>query len=252
MESEDQVYVTLPSNSSLDYFPHNSLTSCTTKLAMPLNLRGDWEVALVDVIYSHSWLNVNSENNKYSFVVGEQIISPGRLREGQYSDPESICASLNESFPGSLKNNAQFTINPVTCKVEAHIKPNVEIELNEGLAQLLGFSNRTLTGNTQASFLPDINGGLFALYVYTDIIENQRVGDVSAPLLRIVPTNPKKAGMVITHSYQMPHYMPIKTNYIDTIQIDIRSDFGEKVPFQSGKVVVKLHFRSTRKQTFLF
>ena len=190
--------------------------------------------------------------NLYTFTVGGQIISPGRLSEGQYSDPESICAALNGSFPGSLKNKAQFTVDPLTCKVEAHIKTDTEIELNEGLAQLLGFSSRNLTGNTQASFLPDINGGLFALYVYTDIIENQRVGDVSAPLLRIVPTNPKKAGLVVTHSYQMPHYMPVKTNYIDTIQMDIRSDFGEKVPFQSGKVVVKLHFRSTRKQTFLF
>ena len=88
--------------------------------------------------------------------------------------------------------------------------------------------------------------------IYTDIIENQRVGDVSAPLLRIVPTKPMKAGLVVTHSYQMPHYMPVKTNYIDTIQMDMRSEFGEKVPFQSGKVVVKLHFRCTRKQTFLF
>lgn len=252
MESEDQVYVTLPSNSSFDYFPNNTLTSFTTKLATPLNLRGEWEVALVDILYPHSWLNVNHENNRYNFTVGEQIIGPGRLPEGQYSDAESICIALNESFPGSLKNNAQFNVNPLTYKVEAHIKTDTEVDLCAGLSQLLGFSKKNLTENTQASFLPDINGGLFALYVYTDIIENQRVGDVSAPLLRIVPTNPKKAGQVISHSYQMPHYMPVKTNYIDTMRIDIRSDFGEKVPFQSGKVVVKLHFRSTRKQSLLF
>ena len=252
MESEDQVYVTLPSNSSLDYFPHNSLSSFTTKLATPLHLRGDWEVALVDVIYPHSWLNVNSQNNKYSFILRDQVMSAGRLPAGQYTDPQTICDALNESLPGSLKNNALFMVNHTTCKVEARIKPETKINLSEGLAQLLGFSQKTLIDDTEASFLPDINGGLFALYVYTDIIENQRVGDVSAPLLRIVPTNPKKAGLVITHSYQLPHYLPVKTNYIDTVQVDIRSDFGEKIPFESGKVVVKLHFRSTRKQNFIY
>ena len=217
-----------------------------------MNLRGEWEVALVDIIYPHSWLNVNRENNRYNLTVGGQIKTPGQLPEGQYSDPESICLALNRSLPGSMKNNVQFNINPTTHKAEAHVRSNTEVDLCEGLAQLLGFSKRNLTENTQASFLPDINGGLFALYVYTDVIENQRVGDVSAPLLRIVPTDPKKTGHVITHSYQMPHYLPVKTNYIDTIQIDIRSDFGEKVPFQCGKVVVKLHFRSTRKQSFMY
>ena len=30
---------------------------------------------------------------------------------------------------------------------------------------------------------------------------------------------------------------------IETIEIDIRSDLGEKIQFQSGQVIIKLHFR---------
>ena len=250
MESEDQVYITLPSNSSMDYFPNNTLTSFTTKLATPLVLRGEYEVALVDIIYPHSWYNVNFTNNKYSFSIGDQVITVGHIPEGHYRDAQSICMAFNESLPDDLRNKACFNVNPATHKVRATIQPNSGVYLCEGLGQLFGFPEGTLYSNEEAQFLPDINGGLYALYVYTDIIENQRVGDISAPLLRIVSVDHQRAGEVIERSYQMPHYLPVKTKYIDTIHIDIRSDFGDKVPFQNGKVVLKLHFRSVRRHPF--
>ena len=43
----------------------------------------------------------------------------------------------------------------------------------------------------------------------------------------------------------MPHYIPVSRNNIDTIEIDIRSEFGEPIYFTSGTVVVKLHFKKT-------
>ena len=252
MESEDQVYLTLPSNSSLDYFPNNTLTSFTTKLATPLVLRGEYEVALVDIIYPHSWSNVNFTNNKYSYFIGDQVIMVGHVPEGHYRDAQSICMAFNESLPADLRNNACFNINPSTLKVRAEIQPNSGVYLSEGLGQLFGFPEGTLRTNQEGKFLPDIQGGLFAMYVYTDIIENQRIGDISAPLLRIVAVDHKRAGEVVDRSYQTPHYLPVKSKYIDTIHIDIRSDFGDKVPFQNGKVVLKLHFRSVRRQSFGF
>ena len=42
-----QFYLTLPSNSSTEYFPANTLTNFKTKLTQPVELAGDWEVALV-------------------------------------------------------------------------------------------------------------------------------------------------------------------------------------------------------------
>eukprot|EP00057_Strongylocentrotus_purpuratus_P015148 XP_011669622.1 PREDICTED: uncharacterized protein F54H12.2-like [Strongylocentrotus purpuratus] len=210
MESEDQVYITLPSNSSMDYFPNNTLTSFTTKLATPLVLRGEYEVALVDIIYPHSWYNVNFTNNKYSFSIGDQVISVGRIPEGHYRDAQGICMAFNESLPANLRNKACFNVNPATYKVRATIQPNSGVYLSEGLGQLFGFPEGTLYSDEEARFLPDINGGLYALYAYTDIIENQRVGDISAPLLRIVSVDHQRAGEVIERSYQLPHYLPVK------------------------------------------
>ena len=57
----ESFYVTLPSNSSLDYFPKNTLTDYTTKLPQRLDLDESWEVALSEVQYTRSWTNVSGK-----------------------------------------------------------------------------------------------------------------------------------------------------------------------------------------------
>lgn len=48
-------YVTLPSNSSLEYFPENKLNNFTTKLHSTLRLEGSYEVGLVEMSYPQNW-----------------------------------------------------------------------------------------------------------------------------------------------------------------------------------------------------
>ena len=61
MEST-QFYLHLPSNSSLDKFPHNTLTEYQVCLPQH-NLTGEWEVALTEIHYPLSW------NNSTVFVI---------------------------------------------------------------------------------------------------------------------------------------------------------------------------------------
>ncbi len=42
-------YVTLPSNSSFEYYPENALNNYTTKLHSTLRLEGNYEVGLVEM-----------------------------------------------------------------------------------------------------------------------------------------------------------------------------------------------------------
>ena len=51
-------YLTLPSNSSMDYYKGNSLANFTTRLPNAIDLTGDWEVGLVEIQYPHNWYNV--------------------------------------------------------------------------------------------------------------------------------------------------------------------------------------------------
>ena len=49
-------YITLPSNSSFDYFPDIKLNNYTTKLHSTLRLEGKYEVGLVEMSYPKNWI----------------------------------------------------------------------------------------------------------------------------------------------------------------------------------------------------
>ncbi|KAJ8032371.1 hypothetical protein HOLleu_25885 [Holothuria leucospilota] len=83
------------------------------------------------------------------------------------------------------------------------------------------------------------------LFVYTDIIENQLVGDSSAPLLRTIPVA-GSFGTVVDIECQKREYHPVVSNLIPTIEIDIRDETGNPIAFNSGRVIVTLHFRQKR------
>jgi len=42
-------YLTLPSNSSMKYYPENTVAQFTTKLSNVIELEGDWEVGLAKI-----------------------------------------------------------------------------------------------------------------------------------------------------------------------------------------------------------
>jgi hypothetical protein len=84
-----------------------------------------------------------------------------------------------------------------------------------------------------------------ALYVYCDIIELQFTGDTMSQLLRTVVVS-NKYNSLVSVNYEIPHYVPVNQNHINTINIDIRSDTGNHIHFFDGKVIVKLHFRPMR------
>ena len=52
------MYVVVPSNSSMEYYPDNTLANFKVKLGKPLVFDGPYEVALVELIYPHRRLTV--------------------------------------------------------------------------------------------------------------------------------------------------------------------------------------------------
>ena len=80
------------------------------------------------------------------------------------------------------------------------------------------------------------------IYVYCDIVEPQIVGDTSAQLLKSIPVR-GKFGDVIAGTFINIQYVPIRTKSFEVVKVLLRSDTGDPVPFERGKVVIKLHFR---------
>ena len=88
----------------------------------------------------------------------------------------------------------------------------------------------------------NVNLGYDILYVYTDCIEQQLVGDVQAQLLHSICIENRSTHTMQTISFESPHYIPVARRNFDSIETNIMDESGQKVPFQFGRVVVKLHF----------
>ena len=57
-EKMTHFYLTLPSNSSQQYFPDNTLTEFVTKLPSTIELTNEWEVGLAEIMFPRSWYTI--------------------------------------------------------------------------------------------------------------------------------------------------------------------------------------------------
>ena len=124
------------------------------------------------------------------------------------------------------------------------------MKMNGNLTRLLGFksnlANTELNPGTYiGSRLIDLHEGFHTLYVYCDLVQPRHVGNVLAPLLRQVAIDHKslKKNFVTTRVFNPVYFLPLNRNHFETVEIDIRTDLGESVPFETGKVLVTLVFQ---------
>ena len=60
MDQTKAFYLTLPSNSTMEIYPSNTVTNFITQLSDSLFLEGDWEVGLAEIQYPYTWNNIRS------------------------------------------------------------------------------------------------------------------------------------------------------------------------------------------------
>ncbi|GFR34060.1 uncharacterized protein TNCT_592361, partial [Trichonephila clavata] len=129
-------------------------------------------------------------------------------------------------------------------KVKIHIPDTSTVNLQDGLRDLLGFKKSTLHGGTHISDYPlELDGGITEIYVYSDIIESHFVGDTIAPLLRIIPVMSTKEDQIVLKLPKTAVF-PLRKNYIDCIEIELKSSSGDGIIFyEREKTLLVLSFR---------
>ena len=262
--ADDEFYVTLPSNSSVNYYPNNTLSDFTTKLFKPIDLKGDWEVALTEISFPHSFYNIVEPFNvvRYSGDGSAGSADTITIPPGYYNDLNELFTTMSDLMNPLGQTNIKLLLNQNTQKVKIRLKNAAFVQFHPILAAMLGFDEEKQGGaqpevlsvymlKTHEGKLPiDLNAGMYSLYLYTDIIEDQLVGDAFAPLLRIVHMDKKGPDDVTTRTYQSPHFVKVRMKHFDTITVRVRRDTGERIKFQRGKIVAKLCFRPVRAKYF--
>lgn len=196
-----------------------------------------------------------SENSGF-----DQKMAPFEENDYSIMDPEgrgklffpSKSYSSIESLLGAIRSNRVFQsvaeISVFQSRIQITLKRHVKrLILSYSLQRIFGLEgiqiNKPLiTGGDECNLKACCPTQMF---IYTDIIEPQIVGDVVAPLLRIVNIDnlQNNSGNQVAKIFTHPHYVPLLTREFHQVEIDIRDDLGFYLPFTDGRLNVKLHFR---------
>jgi hypothetical protein len=106
-------YITLPSDSSANYYPDNTIAHFVTKLPERIRLEGEYEMGLAEIIYPHTWYNVDNEDKKYWAVAigsGSNRMQTVYLPSGYYESGSDIATVLNREFSRLVQDvKAEFS-----------------------------------------------------------------------------------------------------------------------------------------------
>ena len=95
----------LPSNSSMNYFPNNTLNDFTVQLPHEVNLRGAYEVGLEEISYLQSWYTI-SDQDDIAFIIDRdkpwKKLAP--IPPGYYSSPEQLAKTADVALRDNFKD----------------------------------------------------------------------------------------------------------------------------------------------------
>ena len=130
--------------------------------------------------------------------------------------------------------DTKFAYDATSRKISVHVGADNVITLSSDLASIMGFSPRQHTFREErkhkGKVAMDPNRGFNSLYVYCDAAEAIPVGDIKAPLLRVVDAA-ANFGDLIHRLYTTPQYVPVSRKEFNTVEIDIRDDTGRPVHY---------------------
>jgi hypothetical protein len=241
-------YVTLPSNASMDLFPDNLIGKYSTKLFNPIDLDGEWEVGLAEIMYPVSWHIRKPGTITIADVNNKQVTS--KVNFSANDRLEIVAQRLTKYFrERQIKIDFTFTELNSEFSIKFPINTVRYISMDKQLSRVFGFKTSLFTRlESSTGIMSDLDQDLEALgsfYIYTDIITHQCIGDVNAKVLRVVALDYQygNKSQYVNKIYDVPHYVPLERNNIETINITLKDSTGQNVSFESGKIVVKLHFR---------
>jgi len=246
--------IVLPSNASAKYFPNNTLSEFQVKLPQAIDLsKGRWEVGLEEIMFFKSWYNV--ANAGLSYYENRRLVKRLKIPDGFYETPTALLTKLNEQVNKEIPGQIVFIYDEFTQKctigVERTIAKKVYIKLSASLKEIIGnlpppsTPSIVIAGKEYLTCFvktPIKLHTIFNVMVYSDICNENIVGDTESPLLRSVAIT-KKHWQMQTSNFTRVQYIPVSKKRVETISIYIYTDYGTKVPFVDGRVICTLDLR---------
>ena len=141
-------YVTLISNASLNAFPDNTASNFTTHFDPPLELHGgEYEVALVDIMYPTNWKNIPTGSTKdaFHFFLRKTKIEPNLVTSLEnHTDPELFESRLitEEEQIVNLPDGHYETLHDILAYMNKQVSKTFKRTLNDPKGIGLAYSNK--------------------------------------------------------------------------------------------------------------
>ena len=253
----------LVSNTSVEMFPKNTLSSFTNFLPEQLNLEGQWEVAVSEIVYPSMYQNITEGKFKSFDENFSKSTWTYNLEPVLYTFITDIAEAMHTII--QERNNHKETC--ITVKVSRRTHKVVTVLATDtcGFAfcstDLGHFSDNNVANEFGVLMIgngphqPEFAYGIVRIHsltIYSDLVDNNIVGETKTPLLRRFPFISKLKGGNITTTGQYMHYQtfsnlqfrPVLKSSFHSIHIDLRDISGEKISFVSvGITRLVLMFR---------
>ena len=258
---EENFTINLVSNASMDVFPLNTMARLwldqTTLLPNKVELSGDWEVAMLEV----SWPGKVKNITNASFTISRFDSANRPLRpEHNQTNPAGFCSTVDTLMTKLLKaiyEHGDYDNIPVPWKLDP-VGEKLELSFtgqapegkfwiffkSDDLSKTLGVTDAfcgTVESERQKGFaalgnLPvDLQRGRQTMFIYSDLVQNEKLGDSQAALLKVISLQQNVASTGAT-CYRMSDKMQWKRLNKSTFQaitVNLCDESGHLMPLSA-------------------
>ncbi|PIC39492.1 hypothetical protein B9Z55_011164 [Caenorhabditis nigoni] len=165
--------------------------------------------------------------------------------ENAVKDLEKVRAKMNIKVVQHGNDYLHFDKKNDRIHIKFRSDDILFIEFEQSCAYFLGFHDTIVKEPRVAPHNLDLFGNVSTLYLYCDIVDPIIVGDQKNQLLTVIPCK-GKYGEMIHHTIPYPRYLPIRSNTVDSIKVELLSEFAEPIHFHWGSSILVLHFKKIR------
>ena len=236
--TEENLYEELTSDFTLEFYPYAEEI---------VNLMGKIYFNIIDI-------PILNNNKSFSKFLLEITKSFKKRQLNQYDEIDINFLKIINKFDSIYNKIKLFHLND-TGLIILHAEENdnkLKLTSNKklnmiakGICNELIFHNQSIVLNKYYHYPGKFNLVKYGI-IYCDIIQEQIVGEDYRQVLQIITLDNSENSQVISNSLD-PQYVPVKKNFITSINVSIKSLTGELIKFEDDFIytILKLHFRKT-------
>ena len=280
MDEDKSLVLYLPSNVVSQRYVSNTPSHFKIPLAEPLNFHDphNREVSLSELYFPSLYYNISQDNNSnltIQYHIKGVVHTKNITILQDHYDPASYVKEVNKEIK-KIKHKFTATSEPkVLFKGRLEYNPNsrkITLVLNNHLEamtfygddfrNMLGLEKANDPGDLTMTFKEDelcsmreyykfpkscsFNYKGAHIYVSSSLVKDSIVGNVIAPIIRVVGLEDQPKSETIHRELTVAYYLPLRSSSFNEVVLELTDGMGNSMKFNQGNSVAVFHFRNKK------